>query len=94
MVAGKLAAEPTVATTGWGPAGTLGGMVKLIWVTPTDQLGMPMNAKGCATVMPPTVIDGICWGTGVTPIEGVQPAKTGGLVAPSPVMNITTVSPA
>ena len=95
MVAGKLEAEPTVTTTGWGPAGILTGMLKLICVTPTDQLGMPMNANGCATAMPPTVIDTVCCGTGTTPLfEGVQPANWGGLDAPSPVMYITTVSPA
>src|ERR1019366_1182599 len=54
-VTAALATPPTVTTTGCGPNGASGGIMKLICVTPTDQVGMPMNRNGVSAGTGPTV---------------------------------------
>src|SRR5215469_3667198 len=95
MFAAGLDAEPTVTTTGCIPSGTLLGMVKLICVTPTKPLGMPVNSTfDGGTAIPPTVIETGSVGTGVTACgDGVAPVASAGVTAPSPVIYIAISPP-
>ena len=43
MFASGLATPPTITVTGWTPSGEVSGIVQLICVTPTDQLGIPIK---------------------------------------------------
>src|SRR5581483_6667264 len=97
-LAGGLATVPTVTTTGCSPSGALGGMVKLICVTPTNPEGMPTNQPLLvSTGTPPTVTDTGRTGLGswftVVRAEGVAPVASEEVTLPSPVMNMVMVCP-
>src|SRR5271166_3888520 len=81
--AGSLAKPPTLTTTGSFPVPTLEGTLKLICKTPTDQLGSPIYVVDAAT--PATVTSVVPVGTGVVPLEGVDPSATAGFRAPAPL---------
>src|SRR5262249_20803196 len=87
--AGFPATPPTVTTTGCSPEGAPSGTVKLIWVTPLNPYGTPMNAIGAST--PPTLMLAPRRGFGsrdtATLVEGVAPVASVGLRSPSPVIN-------
>ena len=87
-VAGWLALVPTVTTTGCAPSGAAAGAVKLICVTPTRPLGMPMKVV-CAFAPPTVTVTG--WtgfgrrasgvlGAGVVPVgsaaDGARPSAS------------------
>src|SRR5580698_3175103 len=98
MYAAGVGVVPTVTITGWRPLGTPAGIVKLIWVTPTDQLGMPTKKFGSVVeaAMPPTVTVTAWRGLGVAlrpATPGLTPSGTLGFTLPSPVINNVITCP-
>jgi hypothetical protein len=91
ILAGGLAAPPTVTTKFCVPVGTFCGMLTLIWTTPTDHDGTPWYTTGHVT--PPTVTVMGCTGWGNVLPEGVAPVGAGGVTAPAPVMYSAMLCP-
>src|SRR5579883_2064352 len=86
---------PALTITGCGPGGALGGITKLICVTPTRPGGMPANEISAATPATVTVTGPRGRGSAASGVSenGEAPVASDGKTVPSPVINNGSVSP-